>query len=297
MQLEWTVAAEENDLMLRTFLRNKHVSKLLLTAVKFAEDGRIQVNSNEENVLYRVKTGDHVQITFPKEQENERLLAEFGDLEIVFEDDFILVLDKPAGMTSIPSQYHPSGSVANHVKGHYQQNGIDSAIHIVTRLDKETSGLMLIAKTRFSHGRLSALHQTGHVTRKYQAFVSGNMTSKSGSIIAPIGRNPDSLIERAVVQDGKYAKTNYEVIASYPTFDHVKIQLETGRTHQIRVHFSHIGHPLVGDSMYGGPLELLQRHALHSSHLELIHPFTEEKMAWDSELAPDLAQVLAASKE
>ncbi|MBC1650351.1 RluA family pseudouridine synthase [Listeria booriae] len=297
MQLEWTVAAEENDLMLRTFLRNKHVSKLLLTAVKFAEDGRIQVNGNEENVLYRVKTGDHVQITFPKEQENERLLAEFGDLEIVFEDDFILVLDKPAGMTSIPSQYHPSGSVANHVKGHYQQNGIDSAIHIVTRLDKETSGLMLIAKTRFSHGRLSALHQTGHVTRKYQALVSGNMTSKSGSIIAPIGRNPDSLIERAVVQDGKYAKTNYEVIASYPTFDHVKIQLETGRTHQIRVHFSHIGHPLVGDSMYGGPPELLQRHALHSSHLELIHPFTEEKMAWDSELAPDLAQVLAASKE
>ncbi|MBC2160526.1 RluA family pseudouridine synthase [Listeria booriae] len=297
MQLEWTVAAEENDLMLRTFLRNKHVSKLLLTAVKFAEDGRIQVNGNEENVLYRVKTGDHVQITFPKEQENERLLAEFGDLEIVFEDDFILVLDKPAGMTSIPSQYHPSGSVANHVKGHYQQNGIDSAIHIVTRLDKETSGLMLIAKTRFSHGRLSALHQTGYVTRKYQALVSGNMTSKSGSIIAPIGRNPDSLIERAVVQDGKYAKTNYEVIASYPTFDHVKIQLETGRTHQIRVHFSHIGHPLVGDSMYGGPLEFLQRHALHSSHLELIHPFTEEKMAWDSELAPDLAQVLAAGKE
>ncbi|MBC1475873.1 RluA family pseudouridine synthase [Listeria grandensis] len=292
MYLEWHVVAEDDNLMLRTFLRNKHVSKLLLTSVKFSEDGKIEVNGNEENVLYRVKTGEHVRITFPKEQENERLLAEFGALDIVFEDDFILVLDKPAGMTSIPSQYHPSGSVANHLKGHYLNHGIDSAIHIVTRLDKETSGLMLIAKTRFSHGRLSTLHQNGHVTRKYQALVAGNLKAKSDSIVAPIGRNPESLIERAVVPDGKYAKTNYEVVASYATFDHVKIQLETGRTHQIRVHFAHIGHPLLGDSMYGGPVELLQRHALHSSHLELIHPFTEEKMAWDSEMAADLAQIL-----
>ncbi|MBC1500645.1 RluA family pseudouridine synthase [Listeria weihenstephanensis] len=296
MHLEWNVAVDEENLMLRTFLRGKFVSKLLLTSVKFSEDGKIEVNGKEENVLYRVKTGDHVRITFPKEQENERLLAEYGELPIVFEDDFILVLDKPAGMTSIPSQYHPSGSVANHLKGHYLRNNIDSAIHIVTRLDKETSGLMLIAKTRYAHGRLSTLHQTGYVTRKYQALVSGNMEMRSGSIIAPIGRNPDSLIERAVVADGKYAKTNYQVLASYPTFDHVKIQLETGRTHQIRVHFAHVGHPLIGDSMYGGPTELLGRHALHSCHLELIHPFTEEKMAWDSELAGDLAEILDQNK-
>ncbi|MBC1365656.1 RluA family pseudouridine synthase [Listeria innocua] len=296
MFLEWQVKSEEDGLLLRTFLKSKHISKQLLTAVKFGADGKIEVNNEEQNVLYHVKTDDKVRLTFPTEQQNERLLAEHTDLEVVFEDDFLLIINKPAGMASIPSQYHPNGSVANFVKGHYENQGLTSAIHIVTRLDRETSGLMLIAKNRYAHARLSSFLQQGLLKRRYQAFTSGTLEEEAGSIEAPIGRKDVSIMERFVTPEGKYAKTNYEVLMRYNGFDHLAIQLETGRTHQIRVHFSYIGHPLIGDDMYGGDQELLKRQALHSCHLHLVHPVTEEYMAFDLPLPEDMEQIIQKSK-
>ncbi|MBC2141419.1 RluA family pseudouridine synthase [Listeria innocua] len=296
MFLEWQVKNEEDGLLLRTFLKSKHISKQLLTAVKFGVDGKIEVNNEEQNVLYHVKTDDKVRLTFPTEQQNERLLAEYTDLEVVFEDDFLLIINKPAGMASIPSQYHPTGSVANFVKGHYENQGLTSAIHIVTRLDRETSGLMLIAKNRYAHARLSSFLQQGLLKRRYQAFTSGTLEEEAGSIEAPIGRKDVSIMERFVTPEGKYAKTNYEVLMRYNGFDHLAIQLETGRTHQIRVHFSYIGHPLIGDDMYGGDQVLLKRQALHSCHLHLVHPVTEEYMTFDLPLPEDMEQIIQKSK-
>ncbi|EAH4443043.1 RluA family pseudouridine synthase [Listeria innocua] len=296
MFLEWQVKNEEDGLLLRTFLKSKHISKQLLTAVKFGADGKIEVNNEEQNVLHHVKTDDKVRLTFPTEQQNERLLAEHTDLEVVFEDDFLLIINKPAGMASIPSQYHPTGSVANFVKGHYENQGLTSAIHIVTRLDRETSGLMLIAKNRYAHARLSSFLQQGLLKRRYQAFTSGTLEEEAGSIEAPIGRKDVSIMERFVTPEGKYAKTNYEVLMRYNGFDHLAIQLETGRTHQIRVHFSYIGHPLIGDDMYGGDQVLLKRQALHSCHLHLVHPVTEEYMAFDLPLPEDMEQIIQKSK-
>ncbi|MBC2200328.1 RluA family pseudouridine synthase [Listeria welshimeri] len=296
MFLEWQVENEEDGLLLRTFLRSKHISKQLLTAVKFSADGKIEVNRTEQNVLYQVQTGDNVRLTFPTEQQNERLLAEYTKLEVIFEDDFLLIINKPAGMASIPSQYHPSGSVANFVKGHYEAQGLTSAIHIVTRLDRDTSGLMLIAKNRFAHARLSTFLQQGLLKRRYQALTSGVLQEEAGSIEAPIGRKEVSIMERFVTPEGKYAKTNYEVLKRYRGFDHVAIQLETGRTHQIRVHFSYIGHPLIGDDMYGGDTSMLQRQALHSCHLHLDHPVTEEYMAFDLALPDDLEEIIQKSE-
>ncbi|MBC1965641.1 RluA family pseudouridine synthase [Listeria welshimeri] len=296
MFLEWQVENEEDGLLLRTFLRSKHISKQLLTAVKFSTDGKIEVNRTEQNVLYQVQTGDNVRLTFPTEQQNERLLAEYTKLEVIFEDDFLLIINKPAGMASIPSQYHPSGSVANFVKGHYEAQGLTSAIHIVTRLDRDTSGLMLIAKNRFAHARLSTFLQQGLLKRRYQALTSGILQEEAGSIEAPIGRKEVSIMERFVTPEGKYAKTNYEVLKRYRGFDHVAIQLETGRTHQIRVHFSYIGHPLIGDDMYGGDTSMLQRQALHSCHLHLVHPVTEEYMAFDLALPDDLEEIIQKSE-
>ncbi|MBF2703009.1 RluA family pseudouridine synthase [Listeria welshimeri] len=296
MFLEWQVENEEDGLLLRTFLRSKHISKQLLTAVKFSADGKIEVNRTEQNVLYQVQTGDNVRLTFPTEQQNERLLAEYTKLEVIFEDDFLLIINKPAGMASIPSQYHPSGSVANFVKGHYEAQGLTSAIHIVTRLDRDTSGLMLIAKNRFAHARLSTFLQQGLLKRRYQALTSGILQEEAGSIEAPIGRKEVSIMERFVTPEGKYAKTNYEVLKRYRGFDHVAIQLETGRTHQIRVHFSYIGHPLIGDDMYGGDTSMLQRQALHSCHLHLVHPVTEEYMAFDLSLPDDLEEIIQKSE-
>ncbi|MBC1703775.1 RluA family pseudouridine synthase [Listeria welshimeri] len=296
MFLEWQVENEEDGLLLRTFLRSKHISKQLLTAVKFSADGKIEVNRTEQNVLYQVQTGDNVRLTFPTEQQNERLLAEYTKLEVIFEDDFLLIINKPAGMASIPSQYHPRGSVANFVKGHYEAQGLTSAIHIVTRLDRDTSGLMLIAKNRFAHARLSTFLQQGLLKRRYQALTSGILQEEAGSIEAPIGRKEVSIMERFVTPEGKYAKTNYEVLKRYRGFDHVAIQLETGRTHQIRVHFSYIGHPLIGDDMYGGDTSMLQRQALHSCHLHLVHPVTEEYMAFDLALPDDLEEIIQKSE-
>ncbi|MBC1673528.1 RluA family pseudouridine synthase [Listeria welshimeri] len=296
MFLEWQVENEEDGLLLRTFLRSKHISKQLLTAVKFSADGKIEVNRTEQNVLYQVQTGDNVRLTFPTEQQNERLLAEYTKLEVIFEDEFLLIINKPAGMASIPSQYHPSGSVANFVKGHYEAQGLTSAIHIVTRLDRDTSGLMLIAKNRFAHARLSTFLQQGLLKRRYQALTSGILQEEAGSIEAPIGRKEVSIMERFVTPEGKYAKTNYEVLKRYRGFDHVAIQLETGRTHQIRVHFSYIGHPLIGDDMYGGDTSILQRQALHSCHLHLVHPVTEEYMAFDLALPDDLEEIIQKSE-
>ncbi|MBF2568540.1 RluA family pseudouridine synthase [Listeria welshimeri] len=296
MFLEWQVENEEDGLLLRTFLRSKHISKQLLTAVKFSADGKIEVNRTEQNVLYQVQTGDNVRLTFPTEQQNERLLAEYTKLEVIFEDDFLLIINKPAGMASIPSQYHPSGSVANFVKGHYEAQGLTSAIHIVTRLDRDTSGLMLIAKNRFAHARLSTFLQQGLLKRRYQALTSGILQEEAGAIEAPIGRKEVSIMERFVTPEGKYAKTNYEVLKRYRGFDHVAIQLETGRTHQIRVHFSYIGHPLIGDDMYGGDTSMLQRQALHSCHLHLVHPVTEEYMAFDLALPDDLEEIIQKSE-
>lgn len=296
MFLEWQVENEEDGLLLRTFLRSKHISKQLLTAVKFSADGKIEVNRTEQNVLYQVQTGDNVRLTFPTEQQNERLLAEYTKLEVIFEDDFLLIINKPVGMASIPSQYHPSGSVANFVKGHYEAQGLTSAIHIVTRLDRDTSGLMLIAKNRFAHARLSTFLQQGLLKRRYQALTSGILQEEAGSIEAPIGRKEVSIMERFVTPEGKYAKTNYEVLKRYRGFDHVAIQLETGRTHQIRVHFSYIGHPLIGDDMYGGDTSMLQRQALHSCHLHLVHPVTEEYMAFDLALPDDLEEIIQKSE-
>ncbi|MBC1342077.1 RluA family pseudouridine synthase [Listeria welshimeri] len=296
MFLEWQVENEEDGLLLRTFLRSKHISKQLLTAVKFSADGKIEVNRTEQNVLYQVQTGDNVRLTFPTEQQNERLLAEYTKLEVIFEDEFLLIINKPAGMASIPSQYHPSGSVANFVKGHYEAQGLTSAIHIVTRLDRDTSGLMLIAKNRFAHARLSTFLQQGLLKRRYQALTSGILQEEAGSIEAPIGRKEVSIMERFVTPEGKYAKTNYEVLKRYRGFDHVAIQLETGRTHQIRVHFSYIGHPLIGDDMYGGDTSMLQRQALHSCHLHLVHPVTEEYMAFDLALPDDLEEIIQKSE-
>ncbi|EHH9608139.1 RluA family pseudouridine synthase [Listeria monocytogenes] len=296
MFLEWKVETEEDGLLLRTFLKSKHISKQLLTAVKFGAEGKIELNNKEQNVLYHVKVGDKVRLTFPTEQQNERLLAEYTDLDIIFEDDFLLIINKPAGMASIPSQYHPNGSVANFVKGHYETQGLTNAIHIVTRLDRETSGLMLIAKNRFAHARLSTFLQKGLLKRSYQAFTSGVLVEQKGSIEAPIGRKEVSIMERFVTPEGKYAKTNYEVLARYRAFDHVAIQLETGRTHQIRVHFSYIGHPLIGDDMYGGDTNLLKRQAMHSCHLHLVHPLTEKYMAFDLPLPADMEEIIQKSK-
>lgn len=292
MRFEWRYSKEIPN-QVKTFLREQGVSKALLAKIKF-KGGSILVNQKIENVLYKLKAGDVIAIEIPNELPHETLLAEQFDLQIVFEDEHFLLINKPAGYASIPSQYHPNQTIANFAKGYFQKNNYpNQVIHIVTRLDKDTSGLMLFAKHGFAHALMDKSLRLKGVTKKYQAIVSNSANlADNGEIIAPIGRNYDSLIERQVTEDGKYAHTSYQKLKAFDEFSLVDILLHTGRTHQIRVHFSHIGSPLLGDDLYGGSTDLINRQALHCYSIGFFHPFLKEQLEFEIPLPDDMSKLI-----
>ncbi|KAB7667568.1 RluA family pseudouridine synthase [Bacillus sp. B1-b2] len=288
--LDWNIR-EEVAVTIKEFLKNHKISKSALTDIKF-KGGRITVNGLEQNVKYKLNKGDHLAVIFPPEKPSEGLIPESIPLPIVYEDDFLLIVKKVPGMNTIPSREHPKGSLANALVGYYQAKRIEATIHIVTRLDRDTSGLVLIAKHRHIHHLLSGQQKTGDVKRKYLAFAEGTMKPESGTINEPIGRCVDSIIQREVREDGKNAITHYRVLTSKAAFSIVELSLETGRTHQIRVHLSHLGHPLLGDDLYGGSRKLISRQALHCYFLSFTHPITDKKMAFSIDLPDDLEKVI-----
>lgn len=289
--LSWMIREEDNNRLLREFLKQQDISKAALTDIKF-KGGKITVNDLEVTVRERLKLGDQVTVTFPPEVPSVGLIAENLPLQIIFEDEFLLVVVKPASMNTIPSKEHPQGSLANALAGYYKKSRLAATIHIVTRLDRDTSGLVLVAKHRHIHHLLSERQKQGNVKRKYQAIAEGIVTSDEGRIEAPIGRKDTSIMEREVREDGQYACTDYRVLARLDAHTFLELQLHTGRTHQIRVHMAYIGHPLAGDDMYGGSRDKLSRQALHCCSLTFTHPVTKEKMRFFEELPEDLARFL-----
>ncbi|MED1202533.1 RluA family pseudouridine synthase [Heyndrickxia acidicola] len=280
-KLSWIIDEEHIHLSIKEFLAIQEISRRALTDIKFS-GGAIYINGSEQNVRYRLKEKDVLTVEFPPEIPSRTLLIEDIELTVVYEDEHVLVLDKPAYMPTIPSREHPSGSLANAILGYYQKRQIQAAVHVVTRLDRNTSGLVLIAKHRYMHHLLSKYQQKGWVKRTYEALVEGWMKEAEGTIIAPIGRKDSSIIEREVREDGQYACTHFQVLEQFAGYSHVKIWLETGRTHQIRVHFSHLGHPLLGDDLYGGCMDKFSRQALHCSGLTFNHPLTKQSLSFHS---------------
>ncbi|WP_057490790.1 RluA family pseudouridine synthase [Streptococcus orisasini] len=279
----------------KTFLKGHDISKALLAKIKF-KGGSILVNGKEENAIYLLNIGDEVIIDIPDEKGHESLKPIKHELSIIDEDEHFLVLNKPAGYASIPSILH-SNTMANFVKGYYQENNYpNQQIHIVTRLDKDTSGLMLFAKHGYAHARMDKQLQKRSIEKRYYALVSSSSKSKlaeKGEIIAPIARNDESIITRCVHPSGKYAHTSYEVIEKYGDVYLVDIHLHTGRTHQIRVHFAHIGFPLLGDDLYGGNMNYgLKRQALHCHYLAFTDPFSKEHKQYNNPLTDDLDSVI-----
>lgn len=272
---------------MKEFLKEKEISKAALTDIKF-NGGELKVNSEPVTVRYKLMEGDLLEIVFPLEIPSEDLVAENIPLSIVYEDDFLLVINKPANMSTIPSREHPTGSLANALLFYYHQHNLACATHIVNRLDRDTSGVLLVAKHRYTHHLLSKQQRNAGIKRRYEAFIHGQLKHDQGTIDAPIGRKPDSIIERMVREDGQVAITHYQVIKRYKEYNYVSIRLETGRTHQIRVHFSHIGHPLLGDDLYGGERRLLSRQALHSCEISFIHPITLEPMTFSVGLPEEM---------
>lgn len=295
VEFKWTYE-EQTSSIVRTFLKRQGISKKLLAKIKF-QGGKIFVNETEQNVLFSLKTHDIVTVVIPDEEPHETLLADEVPIEIVFEDEHVLVVNKPAGFASIPAQYHPRGTMANRVKAYYvKQNYANQVVHVVTRLDRDTSGLMLFAKHGFAHAKLDQGLQKKQFVKKYQALVSGEVDSlqNHGNISMPIGRDLSSLLKRQVIETGQKAETEYWLKKRNQTCALVDIQLHTGRTHQIRVHFSAIGCPLLGDELYDGSLDLgIERQALHCYSLTFPHPFNNEPLYFQLPLAEDMATIAA----
>ncbi|MBF0777534.1 RluA family pseudouridine synthase [Streptococcus cuniculi] len=291
MRFEFIV---DQHVKIKTFLKKHDISKGLLAKIKY-EGGAIVVNGQPQNATYLLDIGDHLRIEIPSEEDLTGKLEPIAHpLDIVYEDDHFMLINKPAGFASIPSVLH-SSTIANFVKGYYIEQGYENKqVHIVTRLDRDTSGLMLFAKHGYAHARLDKQLQQKLIQKRYFALVHGaGQLAQSGDIIAPIGRPEDSIITRCVTPIGKHAHTSYEIVQSWGDVHLVDIRLHTGRTHQIRVHFAHIGFPLLGDDLYGGSMEHgIERQALHCHRIVFFNPFTEKELISESDLTNDFKSVI-----
>ena len=289
--LRFRAAKGETGILLREFLAQKRISKAALTDIKF-RGGKLMVNGRVENVRYLVQPEDEIVVQYPPEAGSEKMKGDHLPLSIVYEDDYVLVIEKPSGMNTIPSREHPTKSLANAIVHYYEQTGHQAAVHIVTRLDRDTSGLVLIAKHRHIHHLFSLSQKEKSVSREYFALVEGHLDPSEGKADKPIGRMGDSIIKREVRPDGQSALTLYKTIENYPTYSLIRLKLMTGRTHQIRVHMSDLGHPLLGDDLYGGSRELITRQALHCGFLTFTHPINGEQLQFKSAVPPDMQELL-----
>ncbi|GAA0444965.1 RluA family pseudouridine synthase [Virgibacillus sp. AGTR] len=293
--MEWKIKNVHQDMLIRDYLRDiQGFSRRIVKSIKF-DGGSILVNGTTQTVRYRLQEGDRLTVHFPQEKKGSLMQPEAIELSIVYEDEDIVVINKTPGMAVIPSIHHPNGTVANGLLAHYAKQNVPFTVHIVTRLDRDTSGLMLVAKHRYSHSILADSQQHGEVTRKYRAMVEGKLKNKHGTFRAPIARKDGSIIEREINTKGKSAITHYIVEKEFSHYSLVSVQLETGRTHQIRVHFSGNGHPLLGDTLYGGATTTISRQALHCNELSFKHPVTKEWLEFYSELPVDMAAVMKNS--
>jgi 23S rRNA pseudouridine1911/1915/1917 synthase len=285
-RLEYKVEKEEEGLLRDYLLTHKQLSRKSLSSIKHAGD--LRLNGSHVTVRASIKAGDIVEIVFPVEIESSSLVPEKMPLHIIYEDEDVLLIDKQAGICVHPTFSEKSGTLANGVMYYWKEKGLQRTFHAVNRLDRDTSGIVLLAQQRFSHQQLSRQQKNKQVERKYYAWVHGLIEEDQGVIEAPIGRSPDSIISREVREDGQYAKTNFQVMKRYNDYTWLEVKLETGRTHQIRVHLSYIGHPLLGDDLYGGSREKVSRQALHAFYTRFYHPQTGQEVSFNTPIPKDL---------
>ena len=297
-ELEFLI--EQNDVGKRIdgFLTDKldsftrsHIQKLIAEEMVFVNDKKVSKS-------YKLSAGDNVVIELPENTELE-IVAQDIPIEVVYEDKDLLVVNKPKGMVVHPAPGNPDGTLVNallyHCKG--ELSGINGVIRpgIVHRIDKDTSGLLVIAKNDAAHNGLSEQFAVHSIKREYHAICHGNIKNDSGTINAPIGRHPINRKQMAITpNNSKNAVTHYEVIKRYSKFTYIKCHLETGRTHQIRVHMSSLGYPIAGDEVYGPKktIKSLAGQCLHAKVLGFTHPITKQEMLFESELPQYFTQFI-----
>jgi 23S rRNA pseudouridine1911/1915/1917 synthase len=287
-QFEFTVKPEDAGQRLDRYLAgnlsqySRHYIQILIS------EGRITLNAKPAKANHRLKQGERILVDIPPERKIE-LIPEKIDLDIVYQDDDLAVINKPQGMVVHPAAGNHSGTLVNALLYHCDSlSGINGKIRpgIVHRIDKDTSGLLVIAKNNFAHLNLSQQIQNKEVVRIYHAITEDNWIEDQGTISAPIGRSPTNRKKMAVVKGGRKAVTHYKVLERFGSHTYLELTLETGRTHQIRVHLNYMGRPIVGDPVYGRRNQKfnLRGQALHAIRLTLTHPRTKEQMTFHAPL-------------
>lgn len=284
--MEINYEIKNNTQTINSILQNelKVSSRLLYKLIKL---NKIELNHKPCDTRKTGNLEDTITVNFDYKEDNSNIVPTKMDLNIIFEDDWLLVVNKPAGIAIHPSVLHYSDSLCNGIRFYFDKIGLKKKIRPVNRLDLNTSGLVVFAKCEYIQECLINQMKNNQFKKEYLAVCDGIFNEKSGTINLPIARKENSIIERCISENGQTAITHYEVLKEFDNYSLVKCSLETGRTHQIRVHMSAIGHPLLGDSLYGSISDLINRQALHCYNLQFIHPVYNNDLNFFGDLPND----------
>ena len=260
--------------------------------LKLKKLDKIYLNGNVTSVNHSVSENDLIECYLDYEEDNSNIVPTKMPLNIIYEDEAYIVVNKPAGIPVHPSMDHYTDSLSNGIAFYFNQIGLKKKIRPVNRLDKDTSGIVIFAKNEYIQECLIRQMKSKQFIKKYLAVVNGNLDNLEGTINAPIARKEGSIIERCVCETGDIAITHYKVLKREPNYDIVECILETGRTHQIRVHFAYLGHSLLGDTLYGTSSNLINRQALHAYEVEFIHPLSKQKVKYIANIPEDLNKLM-----
>lgn len=288
MQLKYII--KNNEFSINQILQNElNISSRLL--YKLIKNERILLNGTTCDTRNFTNVGDILTVDFNYEEDNSNIVPTKMKPDIIYEDEWLLIVNKPASVAIHPSILHYSDSLCNGIRFYFDSIGLKKKVRPVNRLDLNTSGLVVFAKCEYIQECLISQMKDNLFKKEYLAFCERIFEKKSGTIDLPISRKDNSIIERCISKDGHPSITHYEVLKEFDSYSLVKCVLETGRTHQIRVHMSAIGHPLIGDSLYGSISDLINRQALHCYKLQFVHPITEKIMNFCGEIPLDLKKL------
>lgn len=290
--IDYIIDEDSAGLRVEQFLRRKRYSGQNLSEIKRMPKS-ILVNGVHYYMRQELSKGDHLQVRICETKNSEKIPPTNLPLDIIYEDEDLLVLNKPAGMPIHPSLNNYTNSMANALSYYFQSQGKPFIFRCCNRLDRDTSGLTIVSKHLVSGSILSDMTKYREVHREYLAIARGSVTPSEGTIQAPLGRKGGTIIERTVDwEHGEDAVTHYKVVKEANGHSLVSLRLETGRTHQIRIHMKYLGYPLIGDYLYNPDMEYMTRQALHSHHMEFTHPITGEHMSFTAPLPEDMARVM-----
>ena len=294
MNLEYIVKDEKYFNVKEVLKVHFEISDRLL--IKLKKNKQIFLNNEPVYVDKQIKLGDIININMDFTEESENILPIKMDLDIIYEDNYLLIINKPAGIPVHPSIAHYKNSLSNGIKYYFNTISLNKKIRPVNRLDKDTSGIVLFAKNEYIQESLVKQMKKNIFKKEYLAILSGILNKKNGIINAPISRKENSIIEREINSSGDIAITHFELQKTFAinsqNYSLVKFILETGRTHQIRLHSKYIGFPILGDTLYGSASELINRHALHAFRVCFIHPITKEYITLEIDLPEDIKNLL-----